>query len=426
MQNIKIYTSSKVSYHDFSDGECLQILSHIREVMSEKSKLYVIERTLHHTGKPHINDYGDLMMMMLLTGRERYAHEWLMLFLQAGFEWINEAEPIEAEDHTIMVCQPKQAEISKSIGFFKGAPQERANNYQQRVQHLMNKNTKIPFSLIKEVCVIRKVIHATTFNVEHDNYSLEYINLLNKAINSDTETFMLLPVIHHNQLLNFDVDLDKLEKDYYFLPIQDENSYSGLLIDRWRKIIFYLNLTGQPLQEIKIIPLCCKKLGNDLRIIPLLTDNEEIQIDSKHTGLYLIALIANLIQKLHFNYWPSDNEKDLHEWLISAANLIGYKNNSIELLSKQQLRWAVDYLSEEINQEANMPNLVYRKPPEPHWGDLAIIDKKSHYEWTQRDFMRHTFSFFDTRTLQTAGCVNRGFYEIQLETELQQSFSGEI
>lgn len=103
----------KGTLHDFNDEQCVKILTHIREAMPQSSYLYVIERTMQNNQQPDINDYGDLMMLMLLGGKGRYAYEWLQLFVQAGLVWVNEKESLQVEDHTVMICKP-----SESISMF--------------------------------------------------------------------------------------------------------------------------------------------------------------------------------------------------------------------------------------------------------------------------------------------------------------------
>jgi C-methyltransferase len=72
--------------HDFDDERCLAILKNIRRAMPAGAKLLVIERTIAADDRPHQAKTIDLMMMALLGGRERTAHEWVVLLRGAELE----------------------------------------------------------------------------------------------------------------------------------------------------------------------------------------------------------------------------------------------------------------------------------------------------------------------------------------------------
>lgn len=96
---------------DFDESACITILKHVHDHMDEGAKLYLIERTLPEAKTPHVNGYGDLMMLMLLGGQVRTVKDWQRLLLQAHFFWLNANEPLFVDDHAIMICVPS-AELS--------------------------------------------------------------------------------------------------------------------------------------------------------------------------------------------------------------------------------------------------------------------------------------------------------------------------
>ena len=67
--------------HDWSDAEAIKILRNCRQVISEQGRILLIERIMH------LNDSSpDLMMLILVTGRERTEDEFRELYAAAGFK----------------------------------------------------------------------------------------------------------------------------------------------------------------------------------------------------------------------------------------------------------------------------------------------------------------------------------------------------
>ncbi|XP_050205280.1 trans-resveratrol di-O-methyltransferase-like [Mercurialis annua] len=79
--------------HDWSDEECVKILKQCKEAIKGKEggKVIIIDIIMGHqttgTNKDSIETqlFFDMLMMVLLTGRERNEKEWANLFINAGF-----------------------------------------------------------------------------------------------------------------------------------------------------------------------------------------------------------------------------------------------------------------------------------------------------------------------------------------------------
>lgn len=71
--------------HDWSDAEALQILRNCREAMSPHGKVLLIEAIRQPTRQADPATAADLMMLTLVTGRERSEAEFRRLLSQAGF-----------------------------------------------------------------------------------------------------------------------------------------------------------------------------------------------------------------------------------------------------------------------------------------------------------------------------------------------------
>lgn len=72
--------------HDWSDEECLTILSNCRRGIATGGKILVVEMVVPEGNEPSISKLLDLSMLAILTGRERTANEYETLLKKAGFE----------------------------------------------------------------------------------------------------------------------------------------------------------------------------------------------------------------------------------------------------------------------------------------------------------------------------------------------------
>lgn len=83
--------------HDWSDEKCCVILSNIRNIMPDNSKILVIESVIVDDNKPAFGKFIDLEMLIGTTGgKERTKDEFEKLFLSVGlklFQVIDNATP---------------------------------------------------------------------------------------------------------------------------------------------------------------------------------------------------------------------------------------------------------------------------------------------------------------------------------------------
>ncbi|KAJ8761432.1 hypothetical protein K2173_001563 [Erythroxylum novogranatense] len=82
----------KLILHNWSDDECVKILKKCREAVSikgEGGKVIIIDLVIDEKNDEHelteTKLLFDLLMMVVVTGRERSEKEWKRLFMKAGF-----------------------------------------------------------------------------------------------------------------------------------------------------------------------------------------------------------------------------------------------------------------------------------------------------------------------------------------------------
>ncbi|XP_015873998.3 trans-resveratrol di-O-methyltransferase [Ziziphus jujuba] len=80
----------KLTLHAYSDEECLKILKKCREAIpSDGGKVIIIDIVINKEREEHqVTDaklFFDMLMMVVVTGRERSERDWESLFLEAGF-----------------------------------------------------------------------------------------------------------------------------------------------------------------------------------------------------------------------------------------------------------------------------------------------------------------------------------------------------
>jgi O-methyltransferase domain/Dimerisation domain len=71
--------------HDWNDEEAIALLQTVRRAIPDEGRLLVVDAVLPADDSPHFGKLLDLTMMAMLTGRERTAEEFDMLFAAAGF-----------------------------------------------------------------------------------------------------------------------------------------------------------------------------------------------------------------------------------------------------------------------------------------------------------------------------------------------------
>ena len=71
--------------HDWTDEQCVTILSHCRKVIPNNGRLLIIEAVVPEGNEPCLAKDFDMTMMTLPGGIERTAMEYRLLLEQAGF-----------------------------------------------------------------------------------------------------------------------------------------------------------------------------------------------------------------------------------------------------------------------------------------------------------------------------------------------------
>lgn len=70
--------------HDWSDEQCIDILSNCRKAMAAGGRVLAVEMVLPAGNEPSVGKLLDLEMLLFLPGRERTAAEYNTLFAKAG------------------------------------------------------------------------------------------------------------------------------------------------------------------------------------------------------------------------------------------------------------------------------------------------------------------------------------------------------
>lgn len=86
-----VYLLSRV-LHNWNDQDAAAILSGIRAAMKPAGRLLIFERFLPDDDSPHMGKLFDLVMLVMLGGRERTLREYGDLLATAGFETVLNVE----------------------------------------------------------------------------------------------------------------------------------------------------------------------------------------------------------------------------------------------------------------------------------------------------------------------------------------------
>ncbi|STX28717.1 O-methyltransferase [Legionella beliardensis] len=73
--------------HDFDDATMQQILTNCAQQMPKKSTLFIAEQVMPDDNTPHPNKTMDIVMMVLLGGRQRTLSEWQQSIEPLGFHF---------------------------------------------------------------------------------------------------------------------------------------------------------------------------------------------------------------------------------------------------------------------------------------------------------------------------------------------------
>jgi hypothetical protein len=96
----------KMILHDWSDKECVSILSNIQKAAPVGARVLVVEHVVPGPETPHFSKLFDIHMMCALTGRERTESEYSDLMQKAGLNYQRTLYP-----------------ASRSIGIVEGTKQ---------------------------------------------------------------------------------------------------------------------------------------------------------------------------------------------------------------------------------------------------------------------------------------------------------------
>src|SRR5262245_25516584 len=78
----------KMILHDWSDDECVRILSNIRSAAANRSRAFIVEHIVPGPETPHFSKLYDIQMMCWGTGRERTLDEYAALLRKGGWTYI--------------------------------------------------------------------------------------------------------------------------------------------------------------------------------------------------------------------------------------------------------------------------------------------------------------------------------------------------
>jgi predicted transcriptional regulator len=83
----------KMILHDWSDDECVKILSNIRKACPKEGKVFIAEHLITDPETPHFSKLFDIHMMCVASGRERTVEEYSSLLEQAGWKYVQTLHP---------------------------------------------------------------------------------------------------------------------------------------------------------------------------------------------------------------------------------------------------------------------------------------------------------------------------------------------
>jgi hypothetical protein len=77
----------KFVLHDWSDAECVRILTNARRAVTGAGRVFVAELVVPGPDEPHFAKLFDIHMMVMLSGRERTSAEYAELLLASGWRY---------------------------------------------------------------------------------------------------------------------------------------------------------------------------------------------------------------------------------------------------------------------------------------------------------------------------------------------------
>jgi hypothetical protein len=73
--------------HDWSDEECVQILSNAHEAAPKDGRVFIMEAVVPDPDTPHFSKLFDIHMLIMTTGRERTTEEYAGLLEASGWTY---------------------------------------------------------------------------------------------------------------------------------------------------------------------------------------------------------------------------------------------------------------------------------------------------------------------------------------------------
>ena len=83
----------KMILHDWSDEECVKILSNIHRSSPEYARLFIAEHLIPGPNIPHFSKLFDIHMMCVASGKERTVDEYSTLLEQSGWKYVQTLHP---------------------------------------------------------------------------------------------------------------------------------------------------------------------------------------------------------------------------------------------------------------------------------------------------------------------------------------------
>ena len=83
----------KMILHDWSDEECIKILSNIHRSSPEHARLFIAEHLIPGPNIPHFSKLFDIHMMCAASGRERTVNEYSSLLEGSGCKYVQTLHP---------------------------------------------------------------------------------------------------------------------------------------------------------------------------------------------------------------------------------------------------------------------------------------------------------------------------------------------
>ena len=83
----------KMILHDWSDEECVSILSNVYRSSPNHAKLFIAEHLVPDPDELHFSKLFDIHMMCVASGKERTVSEYSSLLQQSGWKYVQTLHP---------------------------------------------------------------------------------------------------------------------------------------------------------------------------------------------------------------------------------------------------------------------------------------------------------------------------------------------